>query len=248
MVSGIAKESENAETWGEESKMDIDTGLAVVVALEYHSIKLTVYNTLSEPLFAVDSVKGVSEYITQYANTLAAEGDTLVQVSGVWFFTEFGLYETLLACKGYNLQAHGLYKFIREKLKAIRDAKVLQLENDLIEARGKVYEEIIKEQSLYIASTECGVRVSLDASVDTQVPHSAVRTHDAEILMTVVKYILHRYSCNAHGDHYHCDKEYAFMVVESLGTMLDTLKSTYSAITKRELHEKIKEFFFLGGQ
>ncbi|NDD53053.1 hypothetical protein EBZ39_04100 [bacterium] len=222
--------------------MEVDTGLAVVVALEYHSMKLTVYNTINEPLIAVDSVKGVSEYIMQYANTLA-EGDTLMQVSGVWFFTEFGLYETLLACKQYIPQAQGLYKFIREKLKALRDEKVLQLESELREARGKVYEEILKEQMLYITSTECGVKVSLEALEGSQ---SAVMTHNAEILMNIVKYILHRYSCNAHEDHYHCDKEYTVMVVESLARMIDTLKSTYSGITKRELHEKIKKFFFLG--
>jgi prophage antirepressor-like protein len=180
--------------------MEIDTGLPLLAKCDYNGREVNIYNTLKDPLVTVESVKGVSEFIMQYTNTQC--GDTLVQVSGVWFFTEFGLYETLLACKQYIPHAHGFYKFIREQIKALRETKILELQSDLREARGKVYEEVSREHSLHIIRTECGVKVSLDYPHDGA--FEEVKTHNAEILRTVVRYVLERYSCNTHESHYHC--------------------------------------------
>ena len=67
------------------------------------------------------------------------------------------------------------------------------------------------------------------------------KTSNADLLEKTVHYILERYRCNSNREFFDCDVEFIKTVVETVGKVVDTLKSCYQQITREEILAKLSE-------
>ncbi len=147
-------------------------------------------------------------------------------------------------------------KIIHENNKLLEE-KELQLQEkelELIKYKEKVYEEIEKTGHIYVIKTDGGTKVGKTKDAvkkrikglqtgninDIQVLLD-FKTSNADLLERTVHYILDRYRCNSNREFFDCDIEYIKTIVETIGKVIDTLKSCYQNITKDQILDKLSE-------
>lgn len=67
------------------------------------------------------------------------------------------------------------------------------------------------------------------------------KTHNCDLLERCVHYVLKNYRCDSNREFFDCNIEYINLVVTIIGTVLDTLKSSYQTIDKNFLFDKLTE-------
>ena len=131
-------------------------------------------------------------------------------------------------------------------------------ELDNIKKKNIKYDEIGKTQYVYIFSTDkeniYKVGSSKDVkkraaslqtgNVDDIITHKKYPTSDSELLEKIIHNILDNYRYKPNREHFFCDLEYIKLIIDISGCFLDTLKSTYQYITKKELLDKINDKIF----
>jgi prophage antirepressor-like protein len=148
------------------------------------------------------------------------------------------------------------------KLKDIETQRLLEEKNqqlqekelELIKYKEKVYEEIEKTGHIYVIKTDGGTKVGKTKDAvkkrikglqtgnmnDIQVLLD-FKTSNADLLERTVHYILDRYRCNSNREFFDCDVDFIKTVVETIGKVIDTLKSCYQQITKEQILTKLSE-------
>ena len=144
-----------------------------------------------------------------------------------------------------------------EEQKLMLEEKELQLQEkelELIKYKEKVYEEIEKTGHIYVIKTDGGTKVGKTKDAvkkrikglqtgnmnDIQVLLD-FKTSNADLLERTVHYILDRYRCNSNREFFDCDVDFIKTVVETIGKVIDTLKSCYQQITKEQILTKLSE-------
>lgn len=137
------------------------------------------------------------------------------------------------------------------------EEKELQLQEkelELIKYKEKVYEEIEKTGHIYVIKTDGGTKVGKTKDAvkkrikglqtgnmnDIQVLLD-FKTSNADLLERTVHYILERYRCNSNREFFDCDVDFIKTIVETIGKVVDTLKSCYQQITREEILAKLSE-------
>jgi prophage antirepressor-like protein len=127
-------------------------------------------------------------------------------------------------------------------------------ELELIKYKEKVYEEIEKTGHIYVIKTDGGTKVGKTKDAVTKRIKGLqtgnrndievlldFKTSNADLLERTVHYILDRYRCNSNREFFDCDIEYIKTIVETIGKVIDTLKSCYQNITKDQILDKLSE-------
>lgn len=128
-------------------------------------------------------------------------------------------------------------------------------ETELAKYKKRTYEEIDKTGHVYVIGTDHGTyKIGKTKDVVTKRVRSLqtgnandikvyldFKTSNPDILERSVHYILDRYRCNSNREFFDCDVNYIKMVVTTMGTVLDSLKSSYQTIQQEELVNKLNE-------
>jgi len=150
-----------------------------------------------------------------------------------------------------------MFEYTKEqvKVKELEYQQQLQeKELELVKYKEKVYEEIEKTGHIYVIKTDGGTKVGKTKDAvkkrikglqtgnmnDIQVLLD-FKTSNADLLEKTVHYILERYRCNSNREFFDCDVDFIKTVVETIGKVVDTLKSCYQQITKEQILTKLSE-------
>jgi prophage antirepressor-like protein len=126
-------------------------------------------------------------------------------------------------------------------------------EQELVRYKNKTYEEIYKNNHVYVLKTDGGYKVGKTKDINNRIKGLQTgnvkdievvldfKTSNSDLLEKVVHYILDRYRCNSNREFFDCDIDYIKNVVTVLGCTIDTLKSTYQHISKDDLVIKLRE-------
>lgn len=145
----------------------------------------------------------------------------------------------------------------KEETQRLLEEKELQLQEkelELIKYKEKVYEEIEKTGHIYVIKTDGGTKVGKTKdAVKKRIKGLQTgnindieilldfKTSNADLLEKTVHYILERYRCNSNREFFDCDVDFIKTVVETIGKVVDTLKSCYQQITREEILAKLSE-------
>jgi prophage antirepressor-like protein/uncharacterized protein YnzC (UPF0291/DUF896 family) len=180
--------------------------------------------------------------------------------------TEFGLYEVLFTSRKAianefkkwvceiikEIRLHAKYN-LQEQLK-INEEQLRVKEEELIKYKSRTYEEIQKTKCVYILSTDklgiykCGrTKNSVERRkndlqtncVDTIEILFEYKTNNDILLESIIHYVLDRYRTNSNREHFECNLEYMIMIIEYIGKMIDTCKSTFQTISREEFVDKV---------
>ena len=214
--------------------VEIITNESSLMVKQFENLNITIYGSYEEPLFKAKDIgellemKNIREVIKNFNNK--QKGVSLTDTPGgkqeVTFLTEQGLYKVLMKSR---------------KL-------------ELIKYKEKVYEEIEKTGHIYVIKTDGGTKVGKTKDAvkkrikglqtgnmnDIQVLLD-FKTSNADLLERTVHYILDRYRCNSNREFFDCDVDFIKTVVETIGKVIDTLKSCYQQITKEQILTKLSE-------
>jgi prophage antirepressor-like protein len=132
--------------------------------------------------------------------------------------------------------------------------KLLQQKNqELIKYQTLTYEEVEKTGHVYILTTDkqciykCGRAKDVNKRIkclqtgnveDIEIVYDYPTSNDV-LLESVVHFVLDRYRSNSNREHFRCDIEYMKLVIQTVGKMVDTLKSSFETISKEELLDKL---------
>lgn len=132
--------------------------------------------------------------------------------------------------------------------------KLLQQKNqELIKYQTLTYEEVEKTGHVYILTTDkqciykCGRAKDVNKRIkclqtgnveDIEIVYDYPTSNDV-LLESVVHFVLDRYRSNSNREHFRCDIEYMKLVIQTVGKMIDTLKSSFETISKEELLDKL---------
>ena len=209
--------------------------------------------------------------------------DTLKGKQEVTFLTEQGLYKVLMRSRKKiaeqfqdwvcevieEIRKKGKYD-LEEQLKQkeleyqqqLREKEQKELEyqqqleakeQELVRYKNKTYEEIQKNNHVYVIKTDGGYKVGKTKDINNRIKGLQTgnvkdievvldfKTSNSDLLEKVVHYILDRYRCNSNREFFDCDIDYIKNVVTVLGYTIDTLKSTYQHISKDDLIIKVRE-------
>ena len=148
-------------------------------------------------------------------------------------------------------------KIIEDKNKVIEEnIKILELkDNEINNIKNKKYEESEKTGSIYIFTTDkqnihkCGKskcvikrKSQLQTAVvdDIQLIYEYKTTNDT-LLESIVHEVFKDYRSKSNREHFWCNTDYMKTIIDIAGITLDTLKSSYEYISKKELLEKLYE-------
>lgn len=237
---------------------------------QFQQFNLKIYGTFEEPLFkAIDigdllGIKTIKKTIENLDNDckikLNAPNRGVGHYSNTWFLTEDGLYEVLFISR--KPIAKEFKKWVRELIKEIRLNTNKELQDKLNEQNKQLeyfkeltYEQVNMDQILYIFSTDKDLvykigETKLNAKKRIQGLQTACideikviyvyKTCNAKLLETIVHYILDRYRCNSNREHFRVDINYAKMIINIVGKVINTCKSSFQNISEKELLEKIE--------
>ena len=244
---------------------------------QFNDLDIAIYGTYEEPLFKAKDI-GDLLGIVQIRNTLNNLDDNCKTLKGAytmgglqeqWFLTEDGLYELLFIsrkpiAKQFKIWIRNIIKEIRLKGKYDLEEQLKQKEleyqqqleakeQELVRYKNKTYEEIQKNNHVYVIKTDGGYKVGKTKDINNRIKGLQTgnvkdievvldfKTSNSDLLEKVVHYILDRYRCNSNREFFDCDIDYIKNVVTVLGYTIDTLKSTYQHISKDDLIIKLRE-------
>ena len=145
-------------------------------------------------------------------------------------------------------------KLETQRLLEEKELQLQEKELELVKYKEKIYEEIEKTGHIYVIKTDGGSKVGKTKDAvkkrikglqtgnmnDIQVLLD-FKTSNPDLLEKTVHYILERYRCNSNREFFDCDVEFIKTVVETVGKVVDTLKSCYQNISKEQILTKLSE-------
>lgn len=153
----------------------------------------------------------------------------------------------------YYIKLEMVYnELIKEQLEE-KEQLLQQKEQELIKYKQKTYEEIHKNNHVYVIKTDGGYKIGKTKDINNRIRGLQTgnvkdievvldfKTSNSDLLEKIVHYILDRYRCNSNREFFDCDIDYIRNVITVLGYTVDTLKSTYQHISKDDLIIKLQE-------
>ena len=245
-----------------------------VVVRQFGKLNVQVYGTYNAPLFKAKDIgeilqlSNIRATIKDYNEKQAVVNKvyTAGQLRDTLMLTERGLYKVLMTSR--SKLADQFQDWVTDVLSEIRltgeyksrqqidesNARITQIEQEkkqlqqeLNDLKDKTYDEVLKEETLYVFTTDVdGVYKIGETSKQTSSTRRAqiqtgcvepietvfeILTHDSKILERVVHYVLKRYRCSTKTEHFRCSLEYIKMIIRYCGTILNIVKGTYHVIT-----------------
>jgi hypothetical protein len=132
--------------------------------------------------------------------------------------------------------------------------KTQQLQLELNNIHIKKYEEIQKNKTVYILSTDIDGIYKIGFTKNTARHRSKdlqtaqvndieilyeYKTFDANLVEYVVHNILNKYRCNSNREHFECNLVYAINTIKSVAIFIDTHFSSYDALLYDEFLQKL---------
>ena len=205
-----------------------------------------------------DTISSLDEQCKMKINTINTD---VGNYSDTWFLTEDGLYELIFISRKPIAKQFKIW--VRSIIKEIRINSIKQLEEKLNyqEKQLSYYKELTFEQvnlneTSYVFSTDIdgvykiGKTDKPTAKKRAQQLQTACveeiqilyeyHTCNSLLLEKTVHYILERYRCNSNREHFRCKLDYIKMIINLVGKVINTCKSSYQTITYDQLKEKIE--------
>jgi prophage antirepressor-like protein len=252
----------------QENNDGIQTNVQNLLVKQFQHLNIEIYGTLENPLFKAKDIGDLLE-IERIRRTLEGlEDDCKILApaptrSGSreqWFLTEDGLYEVLFISR--KPIAKIFKKWVRTVIKEIRLAsqkdfqdKIAQQQLQLTYYQETTYEQVALTSILYVFTTDKDgvykigetkkttkgrIQGLQTACVDDIVVKYAFNTCNSKLLESMVHYILDHYRCNANREHFRCKLDHIILVINTVGKVLNTCKSSFQTISKEELYDKIE--------
>ena len=235
---------------------------------KFKDFNITIYGTSEEPLFKAKDIgdlleiKEIDSTIRDFdknQHVIHTMHNTYGTIQEISMLTQYGLYEVIFTSS--KEIAKEFKKWVCEVIKEIRSHAQLEIkealkikEEELIKYKSRTYEEIDKTACVYIMSTDkngiykCGkTKYSAEkrkaklqtGCVDTIKVLFEYKTSNDTLLESILHYIFDRYRTNSNREHFECDLEYMKMIIEYMGKMIDTCKSSFQTISREEFVEKV---------
>lgn len=240
-----------------------------ILQKQFQQFNIQIHGTLENPLFKAKDIGNLLG-IVQIRNTLNNLDDNCKTLKVAhtkggpqeqWFLTEDGLYELIFISRKPIAKQFKIW--VRSIIKEIRINSIKQLEEKLNyqEKQLSYYKELTFEQvnlneTSYVFSTDIdgvykiGKTDKPTAKKRAQQLQTACveeiqilyeyHTCNSLLLEKTVHYILERYRCNSNREHFRCKLDYIKMIINLVGKVINTCKSSYQTITYDQLKEKIE--------
>ena len=135
-----------------------------------------------------------------------------------------------------------------------QELELKKQELELLNYKELSYEEVEKNESIYIFSTDkeniykCGLtkfdinkrkkQLQTGCVDDIKILYE-YKTHNSNILEKIIHYILDDYRCHSNREHFRCKLDYLKMIIQITGNTVNTLKSTFDNITEKEIIQSL---------
>ena len=234
---------------------------------QFEHLNISIYGTYENPLFKGKDIADLLD-MKKIRKTIESMDDEckvlMAAPSGgglqdQWFLTEDGVYEVLFISK--KPIAKKFKKWVRTLIKDIRQnsnkelREQLQQQQKLLEYyKEKVYEPIALDETVYVMSTDkdnvykIGETGSNAKKRKTQMQTNCVedinilfefKTCNSKVLENIVHNILEKYRYSGR-EHFLCNLDYIKMIINIVGKVFNTCKSTSQSISQKEIFEKIE--------
>jgi len=240
-----------------------------ILQKQFQQFNIQIYGTLENPFFKakdIGDLLGIKKIRTTLDNLddnckVLRDAHTMGGLQEQWFLTEDGLYELIFISRKSIAKQFKIW--VRSIIKEIRINSIKQLEEKLNyqEKQLSYYKELTFEQvnlneTSYVFSTDIdgvykiGKTDKPTAKKRAQQLQTACveeiqilyeyHTCNSLLLEKTVHYILERYRCNSNREHFRCKLDYIKMIINLVGKIINTCKSSYQTITYDQLKEKIE--------
>lgn len=240
-----------------------------ILQKQFQQFNIQIYGTLENPFFKakdIGDLLGIKKIRTTLDNLddnckVLRDAHTMGGLQEQWFLTEDGLYELIFISRKPIAKQFKIW--VRSIIKEIRINSIKQLEEKLNyqEKQLSYYKELTFEQvnlneTSYVFSTDIdgvykiGKTDKPTAKKRAQQLQTACveeiqilyeyHTCNSLLLEKTVHYILERYRCNSNREHFRCKLDYIKMIINLVGKVVNTCKSSYQTITYDQLKEKIE--------
>ena len=240
-----------------------------ILQKQFQQFNIQIYGTLENPFFKakdIGDLLGIKKIRTTLDNLddnckVLRDAHTMGGLQEQLFLTEDGLYELIFISRKPIAKQFKIW--VRSIIKEIRINSIKQLEEKLNyqEKQLSYYKELTFEQvnlneTSYVFSTDIdgvykiGKTDKPTAKKRAQQLQTACveeiqilyeyHTCNSLLLEKTVHYILERYRCNSNREHFRCKLDYIKMIINLVGKVINTCKSSYQTITYNQLKEKIE--------
>jgi prophage antirepressor-like protein len=253
----------------QENVIVVSNELDNILVKQFQHFNINIYGTFEEPLFKAKDIGDLLE-IAQIRKTIQnldnsckvwQVGNTVTGPQEQWFLTEDGLYEVLFIsrkpiAKQFKTWVRGVIKDVRINSTRQLQETLNQQQLQLTYYKQLTYEQIALTQILYVFSTDVqfvykigehkkttakkrkeGLQTACVEDIEVLFQY---KTSNSKLLESIVHYILDTYRCNSNREHFRVDLEYVKMIINTVGKVMDTCKSSYQGITNNELSDKIQ--------
>lgn len=236
---------------------------------QFEHFNIAIYGTYEEPLFKAKDIgdllgiKNIRDTISSFDPECKIKINVINtdvgNHSNTWFITEYGLYELIFIsrkpiAKKFKVWVRKIIKEIRiNSNKALQEQ--LQNKEKLLEYyREKVFEPIATDQTVYVMSTDkdnvykIGETSSNAKKRKTQMQTNCVedinilfefKTCNSKVLENIIHNILEKYRYSGR-EHFRCNLDYIKLIINIVGKVFNTCKSTSQNISQKEIIEKIE--------
>ena len=235
----------------------------LILQKQFQHLNIKVYGTFEKPLFKAKDIgdllgiKNVKDAIKNY-NDKQKSGVVLTDPHGrsqeTNMLTEQGLYKMLM--KSRKPIAEQFQDWVCEVIEEIRLNSTKNLKKQLSYYKELTFEQVNLNETSYVFSTDIdgvykiGKTDKPTAKKRAQQLQTACveeiqilyeyHTCNSLLLEKTVHYILERYRCNSNREHFRCKLDYIKMIINLVGKVINTCKSSYQTITYDQLKEKIE--------
>ena len=234
----------------------------IVKVFNYDDQEIKVYGTFQKPLFSAEDIGKalrLGDFI-RIINGMGLEHGKHIVVSGDVFITPKGIYKFVTK---YNDNCFGKFDEMIEQV--VEELRMSQIENEKqrieseyqkkiqsLQHNTKTYQEVDKNQHVYIMKMDGGTKVGKTKDIASRVRSLQTAnkneiqllydclTSDADILERLVHNLLDQYRCS-NREFFDCDVNYMKLVISVCGHVIDTIKSTYPSISKEEFLDKLSK-------
>lgn len=242
----------------------------LILQKQFQHLNIKVYGTFEKPLFKAKDIgdlleiKNIREIIKNYNNKQRCDvclTDAIGRSQETNMLTEQGLYKILMRSR--KPIAEQFQDWVCEVIEEIRlnstknlEEKLNYQEKQLSYYKELTFEQVNLNETSYVFSTDIdgvykiGKTDKPTAKKRAQQLQTACveeiqilyeyHTCNSLLLEKTVHYILERYRCNSNREHFRCKLDYIKMIINLVGKVINTCKSSYQTITYDQLKEKIE--------
>ena len=230
----------------------------VLCIKQFNEFNITIYGTFEQPLFKTKDIYELLGDNYSDKNTVMLTEQELFKLliqsekSTAKLLLSW-IFEIIKQIQNEKLESkiQSIIEAKDNELKAkeneleAKDNELEVKENELQLYKNKTYEEIDKPGHVYVIKTDSGIKIGKTKDVvEKRIENLQTgnindieiildfNTSNPDLLERSVHYILDRYK---HREFFDCDQEYIKKIVEIIGKILDTLKSSYQHIRLEDL-------------